>query len=485
MVLCGVLLGLLVEKGFFQRSSTLRWPAQRLLKGPSAELSFGRAGELLISREDVERLALSRSQEGTLVVSLTLDAPGLPDALKLKREDQDERVELSWLGLGAVLSWRSWARLLEPEGGEGHQPDAKVRWSGFADGLAQRWSVEIEVAVYESASPEYIAEYVERLIEDERARLLQVVRWFTQLSAQQLITPAAQEAAPLRRLRLAILRTEARFAPQAQALYESLLIEGDWEAVLILLTAERIEALEAAQREQALVALVDQPEALIELIGPLLAPHLHVEQLSRLIGRSPSLRLMIILVWHEEKLRPAQDVLDGLEAVVTGLDTEQLQEVLSLVCELDELDRTSFIERLRFVPMDRPSIGGLLRLLGRHRAQAPQRELTALMARAIVKAMARANSFQLSRLSDELIARGALSSVQVLREELGAGWMNVEVEQACRQVLSRLHRRLGGHVEQGQLSVVDGSAEHAGALSQAVTQGGALKIVASEDEDDR
>lgn len=194
---------------------------------------------------------------------------------------------------------------------------------------------------------------------------------------------------------------------------------------------------------------------------------------------------MIILAWHEGKLRPAQEVLDGLEGVVTGLDAKRLREVLLWVSELDGLDRTSFIERLRFMSTDRPSIGGLIRLLERHRAQAPHRELMALMTRAIVKAMARADSFQRSKLSAALIEQGARSSVQVLREELGAGWMNVEVEQACHQVLSRLHRRLGGHVEQGQLSVVDGSVEPAGALSQVVAQGGALKIVASDDDDAR
>lgn len=212
MVLSGVLFGFLLEKGFFGRSSTLRWPAQKLLKGPSDEFTFGRAGELLISREDVERLVLSGSEEGRLVVSLTLDAPGLPDALKLKREDQDEQVELSWLGLRAVLSWRLWSLFFELERSGEPVSDAKVRWSGQADGSAQRWSVEIEGAVYESASPEYIAEHVERLIEDERARLLQVIRWFTQLRAQQLITPPAQDVAQRRHICLAILRTEARFA---------------------------------------------------------------------------------------------------------------------------------------------------------------------------------------------------------------------------------------------------------------------------------
>lgn len=477
--LCVIIFCVLMQMGLLDKSLPLRHIARRLVKGKGAVLWLESSGALLVSREGVQRLLLSTDDEGVLLVSLTLDAPGLPDEFMLKRSSEDEHIEFAWLGFGAVSSWSQWASFFEHVGDvAGWVPEPRMKMSGLADGRAQRWELELQWALPEVVSLPYIVKCLEEIIAHERALMLQVVRWFGQLRGEQLKGQLqASSSHELRRFCVAILRTEARFEAIEGELYEALLSEGDWGLALILLNADRIDALALSQREQALFALSDESVVLQELVGPLFVAHINLEQLTRLAGRSASLRLMVVRAWHEGKQHPAHELQEGFEGLVTELYPQQLQEVLALALELDELDWTSLIERLRFVAMDRALIGGLLRLLEKRQAKAPDAELTALMARSIIKAMARAQSHQLMRLASILRSRGSLSSAQVLREELGSGWMSAEVEQACREVLSKLQRRLGGSVEQGQLTVVEGSVDQVGALSQAQRQGGELEVL--------
>lgn len=478
--LCVIILCVSMQMGLLDKSLPLRHIARRLAKGKGAVLRLESSGALLVSREGVQRLSLSTDDEGVLLVSLTLDAPGLPDEFMLKRSLEDERIECSWLGFGAVLSWSQWASFFEhvdPVAGWVLEP--RMKMSGLADGRAQRWELELQWAVPDVASWPHIVKQLEEIIAHERALMLQVVRWFGQLRGEQLKAQLlASSSSELRRFCVAILRTEARFEAIEGELYEALLSEGDWGLALILLNVERIDALTLPQREQALAALSDESVVLQELVGPLLVSYINLEQLTRLAGRSASLRLMMIRAWHEGKQHPAHELQEGLEGLVTGLHSQQLSEALSLAFTLEGQDWTRLIEQLRFVVMDRESIRLLLAMLSAQQRLSPDAVLTEGTSRTIIKAMARASSAQMDALVHILRRRGTMTTAQVLRDELAmSAWMPHQVEQACREVLVKLHRRLGVSVDQGQLTVVEGSVDQAGALSQAQRQGGELEVI--------